>query len=64
MSLTLLLAQQPALLRLRFEDLVPALKRVPNSGRASGDVLMEEACALKVSNELDRLKKAYKPDAV
>lgn len=60
-SLTLLLAQQGELMRLEFDELIPALKRTPNAGKASADAMMEVACALKVSVELERLLKLYQP---
>ncbi len=58
-AMTLLLSQQDVLLKLRFEDLVPALRRAPMAGKASADALIKMACDLRVSKKLDDLATAY-----
>ena len=58
-AMTLLVSQQETLLKLRFEELVPALRRTPNAGKASADALITMACDLKVSKQLDALAAEY-----
>jgi hypothetical protein len=58
-ALALLLTQQEALLKLPFEELVPALRRAPSAGKASADALLKIALDLKVSKKLEELKVSY-----
>jgi hypothetical protein len=58
-ALALLLTQQESLLRLPFEELVPALRRAPSAGKAAADALLKVALELKVSKKLEELEAAY-----
>ena len=58
-ALALLTTQQEALLKLPFEELVPALKRAPAAGKAAADALLGVAMDLKVSKKLEELAAAY-----
>lgn len=62
-AMTLLLSQQESLFKLHFEELVPALRRAPNAGKASADALISSACDLKVSKRLDELEREYAKQA-
>jgi hypothetical protein len=58
-ALAMLTTQQEALLKLPFEELVPALRRAPSAGKASADALLKIALDLKVSKRLEELKAGY-----
>jgi len=53
---TLITSQEAELLKLEFEELIPALKRAPLAGKASADALLKAACELKVSKKLEELQ--------
>jgi hypothetical protein len=61
-SLALLSTQQDALVKLPFEELVPALRRAPAPGKAAADALLKVAMELKVSKKLEELKQAYQAE--
>jgi hypothetical protein len=55
-AVTLLRNQEDDLLRLALDELVPALKHAPTTGKASADHLIKTACELKVSKKLEALE--------